>query len=128
MHKGTFSAAAARVLYNAADAWHPPRPIGPNRGTWGAGDFDLAAAISDRADPQTVRELEFTLRCLEWLPRLSEGRFSWLPRHSRRAWLRRIESGNLPFLRKRVLKLRQWVDTTFRDLRDARGPGTDLAS
>lgn len=123
MEKSVFSPAAARVLYNAADAWHPPRPSKAGQEICGAGDFDLAVAISARADAQVVRDLEITLRCLDWVPRLmlSEGRFSWLPRHSRRAWLRRIESGGLPFLRKRVLRLRHWIDATYRELRDARG-------
>jgi hypothetical protein len=78
---------AARVLYNAADAWAPadPADCAP----------DVAAALAALlADPRARRRVERLLLWLEQSPRLAlhaRSGFSWLPRDARRAWLERLE-------------------------------------
>jgi hypothetical protein len=76
---------AARVLYNAADAWLPPEAAGA----------DAVAALAPRLrDPAERARLGRALLWLEWSPRLllrSRRGLSWLPRAERRAWLDRLE-------------------------------------
>jgi hypothetical protein len=81
---------AARVFYNAAEAWLPAEAAGS----------DLVAALAPllRAPAERVR-LARALAWLEWSPRLllrSRRGLSWLPRDERRAWLARLERGG-PF-------------------------------
>lgn len=81
---------AARVFYNAADAWLPP----------GAAGADLVAALAPLLPaPGERARLARALAWLEWSPRLllhSRAGLSWLPRDARRAWLARLERGG-PF-------------------------------
>jgi hypothetical protein len=76
---------AARVFYNAADAWLPEDAAAP----------DLAARLAEALpDPLERARLERALAWLEWSPRLalrSRRGLSWLPRAERRAWLDRLE-------------------------------------
>lgn len=76
---------AARVFYNAADAWLPPRAAG----------VDLVAALAPLVPAAAERaRLARALAWLEWSPRLllhSRRGLSWLPRDARRAWLARLE-------------------------------------
>ena len=76
---------AARVFYNAADAWGVSLAAVP----------DLVAALAPLLrDPAERARLERALAWLEWSPRLllhSSRGLSWLPRAERRAWLERLE-------------------------------------
>ncbi|HSJ99064.1 MAG TPA: hypothetical protein VLC53_18455, partial [Myxococcota bacterium] len=69
---------AARVFYNAADAWLPAAASGP----------DLVAELAPLLrDPAERARLERALAWLEWSPRLllrSRRGLSWLPREERR--------------------------------------------
>jgi hypothetical protein len=81
---------AARVFYNAADAWGPPDAAGAD---------PVAALAALLRDPAERARLARALAWLEWSPRLllhSARGLSWLPRDERRAWLDRLERGG-PF-------------------------------
>jgi hypothetical protein len=95
---------AARVFYNAADAWLGPEPAA----------VDRVAALGPL--PAAGRQrLERALFWLEWSPRLllrSRRGLSWLPRGERRAWLDRLAQGG-PF-RRAVAIVRTAVDEARR--------------
>jgi len=98
---------AARVFYNAADAWRPADAGGP----------DPVAALP--RDPATRAALERALAWLEWSPRLllrSRRGLSWLPREERRAWLDRLERGG-PF-RAAARRVRAAVDAACAQSRE----------
>jgi len=91
---------AARVYYNAADAW-----LGES-----APDVDRVAALD--LDERARRRLARRLALLEWSPRLllhSRRGFSWLPREARRAWLDRLSTHGPGFVRAAVADLERLV-------------------
>lgn len=94
---------AARVYYNAADAW-----LGS-----AAGDVDRVAALTDRlAGERERRRLARRLVLLEWSPRLllrSRRGFSWLPREARRAWLDRLAQSRAHVVRAAIADLERLV-------------------
>jgi hypothetical protein len=113
MSSAPLSARAARVFYNAADAWIPP----PGDGRPGGGDLDLVRLL-DRylPDPAERMRVERELAWLEWSPRLllrSRRGFSWLPREERRAWLEALERCPLRCVRRAVSRLHALVDAAY---------------
>lgn len=94
---------AARVFYNAADAWLPDAPA----------DFDAVAQLAAALPPAGRRRLERQLRLLEWSPRLalrSPRGLSWLARAERRAWLDRLERGGVGPARRAAARVHALVD------------------
>ena len=104
------SPAAARVFYNAADAWVDR-----------CEDLDAVAALAAHlAAPRERRRLERALRLLEWSPRLglrSRRGLSWLPRQERRAWLDRLERGGLAPTRRAAARVHALVDACYAERR-----------
>lgn len=99
---------AARVFYNAADAW-----LGPD-----VAAVDRVAALGP-LPAAGRRRLERALRWLEWSPRLllhSRCGLSWLPRAERRAWLDRLGQGRL--FRRPVAIVRRHVEGAAAQSRD----------
>lgn len=106
MSAPTLSPRAARVFYNAADAWLPAS----------AGDGDPVARLALR-DPAERARLERALAWLEWSPRLAlRGRrgLSWLPREERRAWLDRLEKSGIGPLRSAAARVHRAVEAAAR--------------
>jgi class 3 adenylate cyclase len=93
---------AARVFYNLADACEPD-----------AGERDAVAALAGAlASPRVRRATERDLLLLEWSPRLlfADLRgFSWLSQTRRRAWLERLATSRVAWIRARVTALRSRV-------------------
>lgn len=109
---GPLSPRAARVFYNAADAW-----LGAE-----AADRDLVAELGPLPEP-TRRRLERALLWLEWSPRLalrSRSGLSWLPRAERRAWLDRLARGGP--LRRAAALVRATVEDAAKRAAPARNP------
>lgn len=99
---------AARVFYNAADAW-----LGPD-----AAAADRVAALGP-LPAAGRRRLERALFWLEWSPRLllhSRRGLAWLPRAERRAWLDRLGAGRL--FRRPVAVVRRHVEAVAAQSRD----------
>lgn len=112
---------AARVLYNVADAWAPPSADAP-----GGGDLDLVPAVERRLAPRERRALEWTLRLLEWEPRLrlrSRRGFAWQSRSQRRALLASWEASVLPVRRRAAVRLRALVEAALREARSGPAAG-----
>jgi hypothetical protein len=103
---------AARVYYNAADAW-----LGD-----AAADEDRVALLGGAlADARERRRLARRLRLLEWAPRLllrSRRGFSWLSRAERRVWLDRLAQTRAHVVRAAVAEIEQLVRAPI----EARGP------
>jgi len=88
---------AARVFYNAADAWLPDSEAG-----------DVVARLGPLLQVGEARRLERQLRLLEWSPRLglhSRRGLSWLAREERRAWLDRLERGGVGPMRRAAARV-----------------------
>jgi hypothetical protein len=103
---------AARVFYNAADAWLPPGAGGAP----GGGDADLVARLV--LAPGERRRLERALRWLEWSPRLllhARRGLSWLARAERRAWLEHLEHRGPPPLRRAAARVHRAVEQAWKD-------------
>jgi len=101
---------AARVFYNAADAWLGAEAAGR----------DLVAELGPLPEPAR-RRLERALWWLEWSPRLalrSRRGLSWLPREERRAWLDRLARRG-PF-RRAALRVRAAVQDAAKPAAPAR--------
>lgn len=109
---GACSPRAARVLYNALDAWFPP-----TADELGAGDFDLLEPTLRELRPAHRRGLEAMFVLLDWIPCLTlrfRG-YSALPRAERRRWLARFEAWSPPPLRRRLGALRRVAAAAYRD-------------
>jgi hypothetical protein len=105
------SPSAARVFYNAADAWGPDGP-----------DDAVAALSAQFGDPRVRARLECALRWLEWSPRLllhARHGFSWMERDARRAWLERLERRGPPPLRGAAARVRRAVEAVRHNRRQS---------
>jgi len=94
---------AARVFYNAADAWLPESELGG----------DPVSRIGPLLQAGEARRLERQLRLLEWSPRLalrSRRGLSWLGRAERRAWLERLEERGVGPLRRAAARVHALVE------------------
>jgi len=104
------SPAAARVFYNAADAWVER-----------SGEIDAVAELAPRlAARRDRRRLARALWLLEWSPRLglrSARGLSWLPREERRAWLDRLERGGIGPARRAASRVHGLVDACYGERR-----------
>jgi hypothetical protein len=104
------SPGAARVFYNAADAWVED-----------CGELDAVAALAAQlAAPRERRRLERALWLLEWSPRLglrSASGLSWLPREERRAWLDRLERNGIWPARRAAARVHALVDACYAEPR-----------
>jgi hypothetical protein len=92
---------AARVFYNAFDAWRPPED------GFVAAD-PVEALAPELGDPRERVRLERALLWLEWSPRLllhSRRGLSWMERGARRAWLDRLERRGPPPLRRAAARV-----------------------
>lgn len=103
---------AARVYYNAADAW------------LGDAAFErdpVAALVARLSTDRERRRLARRLRLLEWSPRLllhARSGFSWLPRDTRRAWLDRLAARGPRACRAAVADLERLVRAGAQSLPD----------
>ena len=101
--------AAARTLYNAADALRPP-----GVDARGGGDVDLAPAVARAlVGPRERRALVRALAALERAPRLrleSLSGYSWLPRERRREILEAWARSALPWRRWRAARIARAVE------------------
>jgi len=109
----TLSPGAARVFYNAADAWVDR-----------CEELDAVAALAPLAPqlaaPRARLRLERALWLLEWSPRLglrSTRGLSWLPREERRAWLDRLEQSGLWPTRRAAERVHALVDACYAEPR-----------
>ena len=126
MQGAPLSRAAARIFFNAADAWYAPDHEGQ---VAGGAELDLLAHLEGCLSPEEGPALERGLRVLEWIPRLlGRRRFSALPRGDRRALLRRLEGSSIGPLRRRASRLRSLVECCYLAARGAREEGNAQAS
>ena len=111
---------AARVFYNAADAWVDR-----------CEELDAVAALAPQlAAPREGRRLERALWLLEWSPRLglrSARGLSWLPREERRAWLDRLEQSGLWPTRRAAARVHALVDACYAEPRRHSTPSASAA-
>jgi hypothetical protein len=104
---------AARVFYNAADAWIPPAADAP-----GGGALDLVARLAPHLRAGERRRLERQLRLLEWSPWLAlraRSGLCWLAREERRAWLERLEHGGIGPVRRAAARVHALVGLCYAD-------------